>query len=76
MNSQEHALTMSQNLASSYYDAAHFYIGKPESWLNKKPIFDGRAGFVKIPELRVKDIDTEDDWTIAEKLFSLLEKEE
>ena len=62
----------SQDLPVALHDAAQFYWGKPEAWLNCLKIFERLSYPVKIPRWRIQDIDTEDDWKHAELLFESL----
>lgn len=59
----------SQDLPVALHDAAQFYWGKPEAWLDKMQLFSNHSFPVKIPLWRVQDIDTEDDWKRAELLY-------
>ncbi len=59
----------SQDLEKSYHDAGQFYWGKVESWLNEIPIFNGNSASVVMPRLRVMDIDTYEDWVLAEFMY-------
>jgi pseudaminic acid cytidylyltransferase len=56
----------SQELQYTYFDAAQFYWGKVNSWLKKDLIFSNKTKAIVIDEARVQDIDTLDDWNIAE----------
>ncbi|MBL0606368.1 pseudaminic acid cytidylyltransferase [Aeromonas caviae] len=67
----EYQLTRSQDLEEAYHDAGQFYWGKANAWLNKLPIFAVHTQVVLLPSHRVQDIDTQDDWLRAEKLFTL-----
>jgi pseudaminic acid cytidylyltransferase len=58
----------SQDLPEALHDAAQFYWGTTTAWLNKYCAFGAGTGIVKIPRWRVQDIDTEDDWIMAEFL--------
>ena len=60
----------SQDLPETLHDAAQFYWGKPKAWLNHDKFFDHDSIPVMIPRWRVQDIDTEDDWVQAEKIFN------
>jgi len=62
----EHARTRSQDLPAVLHDAAQFYWGRPESWLEGKPIFGRHSAPVIVPSWRVQDIDREEDWQRAE----------
>jgi N-acylneuraminate cytidylyltransferase len=59
-----------QDLPVALHDAAQFYWGRPEAWLEQRIIFGARSVPVVIPNWRVQDIDTEDDWQRAELLMS------
>ena len=68
------ALIRSQDLEKLYFDAGQFYWGKVESWLARKDMHSCGVGF-PIPNFRVSDIDTLDDWKRAELIFRHLRKE-
>jgi len=55
----------------TYHDSGQFYWGKCDKWIKKKDIFKSRARIIKIPRWRSQDINTEEDWTTAEKLFKI-----
>ena len=63
-------MTRTQDLEHAYYDAGQFYWGKSNAWLANKKLHSGGLGF-PIPNLRVVDIDTPDDWCRAEILYNL-----
>ncbi len=63
----------SQDLDALYYDAGQFYFGSAENFLNKKPIFSGDSRIVAIPQIFVIDINTPQDWEIAELKFKILQ---
>lgn len=67
----DHRLTRSQDLPPVYHDAGQFYWGRFYAWLEGRPIYGPRTSFVELPPERVQDIDTPEDWTQAERLFSL-----
>lgn len=68
----EHFFTRSQDLEEAWHDAAQFYWGLADAWLAHKPIFAPYSAPVIIPRERVQDIDTPDDWKIAEMKLPLL----
>jgi len=68
----EHFEKRTQDLPETLHDAAQFYWGKPDSWLNGLQMFSRHSYPIKIPHWRVKDIDTEDDWKQAEFLCKFL----
>lgn len=68
----QHVYTRSQDLEESWHDAGQFYWGKASSWLENKPIFSSNSAPLILSRERVQDIDTAEDWKVAEMKFSLL----
>jgi pseudaminic acid cytidylyltransferase len=67
--SPQFELTRTQDLEKTYHDAGQFYWGTSSAWLAKKKMHtDGLS--MPIPNWRVVDIDTEDDWIRAEMIFN------
>lgn len=62
----------SQDLEIAYHDAAQFYWGRADAWLSESIIFSKDATAVVLPGFRVQDIDTLEDWHIAELKFMAL----
>jgi pseudaminic acid cytidylyltransferase len=62
-----------QDLEPAYYDAGQFYWGKVDAWLSNPNIHSGGLGY-KIPNWRVVDVDTLDDWTRAEIIYHSINK--
>lgn len=67
----EYALTRTQDLEQAYYDAGQFYWGHKRAWLNNPNIHNSGVGLV-IPNWRVVDIDTPEDWQRAEVIHQAL----
>jgi CMP-N-acetylneuraminic acid synthetase len=63
----QYELTRTQDLEQAFHDAGQFYWGRAEAWLKNPKIHSSGIGYV-IPNWRVVDIDTEEDWVRAEKL--------
>lgn len=62
----------SQDLKNAYYDAGMFYFCKTEILFSQHTIVpEGTLGF-PISEMLCQDIDTPDDWAIAEIKYSIL----
>jgi len=59
----------SQDLEPAYHDAAQFYWGRSSAWIAGLPIFSQASAAVILPNYRVQDIDTPDDWLLAERMF-------
>ena len=58
----------SQDLEPAYHDAGQFYWGRPQAWLHSENLFEGSKPLL-LPRWRVQDIDTEEDWIMAELLY-------
>ena len=59
--------TRTQDLEPAFFDAGQFYWGRTDTWLSGTNIHQtGRA--IVLPEWRVVDIDTPEDWIRAEAL--------
>ncbi len=67
----EFELTRTQDLEPAYFDAGQFYWGKAIAWLNNHKLHSGGLG-LKIPNWRVVDIDTIEDWARAELIYRTL----
>lgn len=68
MNWPEYAKTRSQDLKPAYHDSGTFYWHKIEPWLEG----NRRRGGIVISEELVQDIDTEQDWKIAEMKYRII----
>ncbi|HNY12661.1 MAG TPA: pseudaminic acid cytidylyltransferase [Candidatus Wallbacteria bacterium] len=62
----------SQDLKPAFHDAGQFYWLRTEAFLKEKKIFMDNSGGIEIPESRSQDIDTEEDWKIAEFKYKYL----
>jgi pseudaminic acid cytidylyltransferase len=71
----EHELTRTQDLDRAYHDAGQFYWGHVDAWLNNPKIHSNGIGHI-IPNWRVTDIDTLEDWERAEVLFQVMAENE
>jgi N-acylneuraminate cytidylyltransferase len=67
----EYLKTRSQDLETAYHDAGQFYWADVNQ-INEGPLFlrNGAVG-VEIPATLVQDIDTEDDWALAEMKYRI-----
>jgi N-acylneuraminate cytidylyltransferase len=73
----EHFSTRSQDLPVALHDAAQFYWGRPEAWIEGKMLFAPHSVPIVVPRWRVQDIDDEEDWRRAEMLAaSLLDRQQ
>lgn len=71
----EHELTRSQDLADAYHDAGQFYWGKVDAWLTQTGMYSSESIPLIIPRHRAQDIDTLEDWALAEMMYSAMTKE-
>jgi pseudaminic acid cytidylyltransferase len=67
----EYINTRTQDLEPAYFDAGQFYWGHRRAWLDGLNIHANGTTIV-LPEWRVVDIDTPDDWARAELLYQAL----
>ena len=67
----EHEMTRSQDLPEALHDAGQFYWGRAESFKNSKTALTSRSYPVVLPRRLVQDIDTLEDWELAERLFAV-----
>ena len=68
----EHVQTRSQDLEPAYHDCGMFYWYRPERVLAKGRLWTDNSGCVVIAERAAHDIDTEEDWAVAEMKFQIL----
>ena len=62
----------SQDLEPAYFDAGQFYWALAGTWANPDArVWDGAAGVI-LPAERCIDIDTPDDWDLAERMAKVL----
>lgn len=72
MFSEQYTDTRSQDLVEAYHDAGQFYWGRTSAFIARKAIFAEHSKVVLLPRKRVQDIDTAEDWELAEALFAIL----
>lgn len=71
----EHAFTRSQDLEKMYHDCGQFYCVKVEDFVTEKKLVMPRTKAIIVSEREVQDIDTEDDWAMAEMKYHLLNQD-
>lgn len=69
--SPQYELTRTQDLEKTYHDTGQFYWGKSSAWAQHKKMHTDGIG-MPIPNWRVVDIDSNDDWKRAELIFDAL----
>jgi N-acylneuraminate cytidylyltransferase len=68
----ENLTKRSQDLEPAYHDAAQFYWGWTDAWLNGEIAFSPISAPVILPRTQVVDIDTPEDWEMAEMAYRVL----
>jgi N-acylneuraminate cytidylyltransferase len=68
----EHLNTRSQDLEEAYHDAGQFYWGKVSAFKAGKPFFSNSSKAILLPRKRVQDVDTQEDWELAEALYAVM----
>lgn len=71
----QHINERSQDLPKTYHDAGAFYFFSVKPFLENKSLWLGNIGAYPLPESKVQDIDTPEDWTRAELKYQLLKNE-
>jgi len=70
----EHELSRSQDLPTAFHDAGQFYWLDSEKFLKNKKLYAEDAKPVILPRVLVQDIDTLEDWEIAEIMYEACKK--
>lgn len=68
----EHLNTRSQDLEEAYHDAGQFYWGKVSAFKAGSPFFSPCSKAILLPRKRVQDVDTLEDWELAEALYAVM----
>jgi pseudaminic acid cytidylyltransferase len=61
--------TRSQDLEKTYHDAGAFYFFQVEPFMKNKALWSEKSGAYLLPESKVQDIDSLEDWKLAELKF-------
>ena len=70
LENPEFSVTRSQDLPRVLHDAGQFYWARANTWLAKKDILSSVGFGIELPRSQAQDIDSEEDWKIAEALFT------
>ena len=68
----EYSRSRSQDLTPRYHDAGQFYWFKTSAITPNMELLKMKASPIIIPETQVQDIDSEEDWAIAEMKYKLM----
>jgi CMP-N-acetylneuraminic acid synthetase len=71
-NWPEHELTRSQDLPEFYHDAGQFYWVDVRKFLEQKRLIMPGTRPIILPRTRVQDLDTPEDWEVAELMAHVL----
>lgn len=70
----EFATARSQDLEPLCHDCGRFYFAKTDALLEHRDFIMPGCAVIRIPPERVQDIDTEDDWRLAELKYEALQR--
>lgn len=62
--------TRTQDLPKLFHDAALFYMGRKQSWTEKKPVLFGNTKFIEVGKYDSVDVDDEEDWQYLMSIYS------
>lgn len=68
----EYFLSRSQDLEKAYFGAGQFYWGRSQAFLEDVPLYSTASIPFVLPNHKVQDIDTQDDWLRAEAMYLAL----
>lgn len=66
LNFPENLNARSQDLPQAFHDAGQWYWFRTAAFLHEKLLMGPNTGSVELPSSQVQDIDTMDDWALAE----------
>lgn len=69
----EYMDSRSNDLVPAYQDCGQFYWLRTERFLETQEIYMPNAGYLLIPETETQDIDTEEDWQMAELKYQRIQ---
>jgi len=70
----ENLTARSQDLEDYFHDSGQFYWANVNVLKTGKSFLTANTGIVELPQSEVQDIDSEDDWIIAEQKYLLMNK--
>ena len=66
--------TPTQKFPTFYFDGAQFYFGWYNSWVKNKSIFNKNSKFIELKSSQTNDIDTIENWKLAEIKYKYANK--
>lgn len=70
----ENSQTRSQDLLTTFHDTGQFYFFRVNAFLKNRILLSNNIDGIIVSEMQAQDIDTEEDWHIAELKYELLFK--
>lgn len=70
----EHLNSRSQDLEMAYHDCGQFYWLNTDRFLAKKRLWTDNTGAIVLEEMEAHDIDTEEDWKVAEFKYKMINR--
>ncbi len=70
----QYEASRSQDLEPHYHDCGQFYAFDVDWFMETKSLVGTNSSFIELPPLEVQDIDTIDDWQIAELKYQLRQR--
>lgn len=74
MKCPEYIDARSQDLEKMYHDSGQFYCLKTDSFKKNKRLMAGKVVPIVLPEMEVQDIDTLEDWKMAELKYRIMKR--
>ncbi len=71
----EHMTSRSQDLEPGYHDSGQFYWFKVDALLTYNKLWTDNTGSIVLSEMQAHDIDTAEDWKVAELKYKMLSPE-
>jgi pseudaminic acid cytidylyltransferase len=68
----EYMQTRSQDLEASFHDVGQFYFMNTARIIRSRNLWTDNTGYVELSEMESQDIDTMDDWKLAEIKYKLM----
>ena len=75
MIAPENMTKRSQDLTPSFHDAGLFYWIKQDAFLKSKSMWTDNTSAIEISEQKAQDIDTPEDWQLAELKYKILNEQ-
>lgn len=72
MIAPENMQIRTQDLKASYHDLGQFYMFKTEKIISANRLWNDNTGFIELKEIESHDIDTIEDWELAEFKYKYL----